>query len=91
MSDLRYASDISEPEKRDKTKCISIKANQPLAPFYKVVQTHQVSCRCFQAQKSANMLTSLKPNAVQVMKLTGEYNYIFLCEGEGGGEDNIHK
>ncbi len=30
---------------------------------------------CFQAQKSVNMLTSLKLNAVQVIKFTGEYNY----------------
>ncbi len=32
----------------------------------------------FQAQKSVNMLTSLKLNAVQVIKFTGEYNYRFM-------------
>ncbi len=46
---------------------------------------------CFQAQKSVNMLTSLKLNAVQVIKFTGEYNYIVLCEGGVGEGDNIRK
>ncbi len=44
VSDLRSVSNISEPEKRETKQKISIKANQPLTPFYKVRQTHQVSC-----------------------------------------------
>ncbi len=73
-SDLRSISEISEPEKRETKQKVLIKANQPLIAFYEVGQTHQVSCRCFQAQKSVNMLTSLKLNAVQVIKFAGEYN-----------------
>ncbi len=77
-------SDISEPEKRETIQKVSIKAKTPLTPFYEVGQTHLVSCWGFQAQKSVNMLTSLKLNNVQVIKCTGEYNYIVLCEGGGG-------
>ncbi len=86
--DLRSVNDISQPEKERQHKKYQIKANQPLTPFYEVGQTHQVSCWSFQAQMLVNILTSLKLNAVQVIKFTGEYNYTVLCEGGG---DNICK